>query len=211
MKAIKDFFKTAIFGGLAVILPVAILLIVFKWLYNFVSGAITPIAKLLSTGGLINSQTAAELIVILIFIGMCFFVGLFVKTRIGLWLYKLSEDLFLRKVPGYSTIKETTLQFFNRGDAPFSSVALAQIFCNDTLVTCFVTDEHPDGSCTVFVPTGPNPTSGQIFHLKAKYVHKVDIPVEATMRSIISCGKGSRALIEEHLRLTAKEEHEAPL
>ena len=84
-------------------------------------------------------------------------------------------------------------------ESPFSSVALARIFGNDTIATCFITDRHSDGSYTVFVPTGPNPTSGNIFHLKNEYVHPVSVPVEDVMRSIISCGRGSGKLIDAYL------------
>ena len=52
---------------------------------------------------------------------------------------------------------------------------------------------------TVFVPTGPNPTSGFIYHLPNKYIHKVDVRVEDAMRSVISCGTGSSALIQKKL------------
>ena len=52
-------------------------------------------------------------------------------------------------------VKETVNQLFNRKVSPFSSVALIQIFQNETLVTGFVTDEHEDDMSTVFVPTGP--------------------------------------------------------
>jgi uncharacterized membrane protein len=66
------------------------------------------------------------------------------------------------------------------------------------LVSAFITDTHTDGTYTVFVPTGPNPTSGNIFHLKGEYVHPVDVPVEDAMRSIISCGAGSSRLIKQY-------------
>jgi uncharacterized membrane protein len=77
-------------------------------------------------------------------------------------------------------------------------VALAQIFGNSTLVTCFVTDSHDDGSFTVFVPTGPNPTSGLIYHLEGQYVHPVKVPVQDAMRSVISCGAGSGKLLQQY-------------
>ena len=66
-------------------------------------------------------------------------------------------------------VKETVNQLFNRKSSPFSSVALIQIFQNETLVTGFVTDEHQNGTSSVFVPTGPNPTSGFIYHLPNEY------------------------------------------
>ena len=62
----------------------------------------------------------------------------------------------------------------------------------------FITDTHGDGSYTLFVPTGPNPTSGLIFHLEGRFVHPVNVPVQDAMRSIISCGAGSARLFAEY-------------
>ena len=94
--------------------------------------------------------------------------------------------------------KETVVQFLGDKKSPFSSVALVQIFGNETLVSAFVTDTHDNGDYTVFVPTGPNPTSGNIYHVKSRFVHPVDVPVEEAMRSIISCGAGSAGLISAY-------------
>jgi len=101
----------------------------------------------------------------------------------------------LIKVPGYTIIKETIVQFLGNKKSPFSLVALVNIFGNETMVTAFVTDEHSNESFTLFVPTGPNPTSGNIYHLRKEFVHKIEISVEDTMRSIISCGADSKKLI----------------
>ena len=84
-----------------------------------------------------------------------------------------------------------TMQILGRNKSAFSRVALVKLFNNDTLVTTFITDEHEDGSFTVFMPTGPNPTSGNIFHLNKDSVFPVEVSVEETLRSIISCGAGS--------------------
>ena len=77
-------------------------------------------------------------------------------------------------------------------------MALVRIFCNDTLVTAFVTERHDNGWYSVFVPTGPNPTSGNIYHLQPQYVHLIDQSVEVVMRSIISCGAGSAPIVKEY-------------
>ena len=102
---------------------------------------------------------------------------------------------FFSSRPPADDRRETVLQLLGRRKSPFSSVAFVQLFENNTLVTAFVTDEHDDGSYTVFVPTGPNPTSGQIFHLEGRFVHPIAVGVDDTMRSIISCGAGSSTLI----------------
>ena len=178
-------------------LPVAILASVTLWIFRLITGFIEPLTRILIKDSQVN-EYAADFIVIVLIISACFFVGVLVRTRLGGFFYRLIETRILKLAPGYSMIKDTVLQIFgSRKDSPFSSVALAQIFGNETLVTAFITDKHADGSYTLFVPTGPNPTSGLIYHVEGKYVHPVNIPVQDAMRSIISCGSGSAKLMQE--------------
>ncbi|VGO22533.1 DUF502 domain-containing protein [Pontiella sulfatireligans] len=194
----KNFFKTTILGGVIVILPTIILIFAFKWLFGVVGGGIQPLTNLvvdnLTLPDRYDELIATAIVLCVIVLG-CFMVGLFVRTRIGRWIYNGFESSLLSKAPGYKMVKETVNQFLGKKQSPFSSVALVQIFENDTKVTAFITDQHANGTVTVFVPTGPNPTSGFIYHLNEKYVHPVDVAVEDAMRSVISCGAGSGALI----------------
>ena len=197
MSRMKSLIKTSFLGGLTVILPVAILVFVFKWVFGVVARVIQPLTNLI----LIKSnlrEIMADLLALAIIITVCFIVGVVVKTQIGRFIHTSLENSILKFAPGYSLIKETIMQFLGRKKTPFSSVALVQVFGNETMLTAFVTDEHSDGSYTVFVPTGPNPTSGNIYHLESRFVHQVDVPVEDAMRSIISCGAGSAMLIDAY-------------
>ena len=199
MQRTKNFFKTTLLGGVIVILPTFILVSAFKWLFNFVSQAIHPLTNLVVKNLTLPKpldEWVATLIVLSVIILSCFAVGLFVRTRLGQMIYHSFETSLLSKAPGYKMIKETVNQFLGKKKSPFSSVALVQIFENDTKVTAFITDRHENGTITVFVPTGPNPTSGFIYHLDPQYVHPVEISVEDAMRSVISCGAGSDALIK---------------
>ena len=195
MKKFRSFIKTTLLGGLVVILPVTIIAAVFGWLYIKVTGWIQPLTNIVvKTVGV--GEFLSSLIVICVIVGFCFLIGLAVKTQVGRFVHEKLESKVLKIAPGYNLVKETVLQFLGRKKSPFSRVALVQIFENQTKVTAFVTDEHEDGSYTVFVPTGPNPTSGQIFHLDSRFVHPIDVKIEVAMRSIISCGAGSNRLIE---------------
>ena len=194
MERIKSFFKTSLLGGLIVILPVALLLFLVTWVFDLATGLIAPLTDVVLSRTQMG-RILADLIVIGVVISTCFVVGVFVRTRLGALIYRAIEKRLLGRVPGYSLIKETVLQFLGGKQTPFSSVALARIFGNETMVSSFITDRHADGSFTIFVPTGPNPTSGNIYHLKKEFVHPVDVSVEDTMRSIISCGAGSAKLI----------------
>ena len=196
MNRMKAFFKTSLLGGIVVILPVVILTFVFTWVFDFVTNRIQPLTNVVIKQYEIP-EISADVFVIFIIIMVCFTVGVFVTTKLGKFVYRSIENRILKAAPGYSLIKETIVHILGEKESPFSTVALARIFGNETLVSSFVTDKHADGSFTVFVPTGPNPTSGNIFHLKGEYVHPVDVPVEEVMRSIISCGAGSKKLIED--------------
>jgi uncharacterized membrane protein len=197
MERLKHFLRTSLLGGVVVILPVAILVSVTLWIFDLVTGIIQPLTRLLISDSQLN-EIAAEILVIVLILMVCFFVGVLVRTRLGGFLYRFIETRILKLAPGYSMIKETVLQIFgSKKDSPFSSVAMVQVFENDTRMTAFITDTHADGSYTVFVPTGPNPTSGLIYHLQGKYVQPVNIPVQDAMRSIISCGAGTAKLLQD--------------
>lgn len=199
LKRIKKFFKTTLLGGVIVILPTIILVFAFKWLFGVVANGIRPLTTLVIDNIDLPDrydELIATLIVLSVIILGCFLVGLFVRTRLGQIFYTGLENSVLSRAPGYKMVKETVNQFLGKKESPFASVALVQIYENDTKVTAFITDRHDDGTVTVFVPTGPNPTSGFIYHLQEKYVHPVNISVEDAMRSVISCGAGSERLIK---------------
>lgn len=199
MNKLKRFFTTSLLGGIIVILPVVILFIAANWIFRLITGLIQPMTNvLLKTTGL--PEIVADIIVIALILIVFFIVGVFVRTKMGKWIYSSIEDSVLKVAPGYTLIKETVLQFIGNKKPPFSSVALVRIFQNDTLVSGFITDTHEDGTCTVFVPTGPNPTSGNIYHVPKESVYIVDVPVETAMRTIISCGAGSKSLVEDFRR-----------
>lgn len=194
MNKIKEFIKSMVVGGLLVILPLAIFLFAVNWVFGMVHKIILPLTNAMEHKVQLG-PVVLDLIVIFLLIIVCFIVGAFVRTKLGKMIYHAIETKLLKKAPGYSLVKETVSQFLGNKQSPFSGVALAAIFGNDTMVSAFITDVHDDGSYTVFVPTGPNPTSGNIYHLKKEFVHPVDVSVEDAMRSIISCGAGSKTLI----------------
>ena len=197
MNRFRNFVKTSLIGGLAVVLPLAILIFTFRWLFNLITSIIQPLTNLMMTRGHFQEMVAALLVMAIILAG-CFVIGIVVKTRVGRFLHGALESRILKRAPGYTLIRDTIMQFVDQDRSPFSSAALVRIYSNETLMTAFITDHQPDGRYTVFVPTGPNPTSGNIFHLPGEYVYVIDVPIEEVMRSIISCGAGSKRLLDAY-------------
>lgn len=197
MLRLKNFFKTTLLGGVTVLLPVVLTYFFLRWVFNFVRDMVDPLSKVVVENHLPRQYIwAAHLIVLTLVVCLCFFVGLIVKTRFGGFIYHIFEKKILKIAPGYTIFRETIKQFLGQERTPFSRVALVRIFNNDTLTTAFITDEHPDGYYSVYVPSGLNPTTGLIYHLRKENVFLVEASVEETMRSIISCGAGSRRLID---------------
>ncbi|MFW6154732.1 MAG: DUF502 domain-containing protein [Planctomycetota bacterium] len=199
MAKLRTFIYTTLLGGVVVVLPTVIMLFLVSWIVGLVAGWIAPVTgELVKRTNMVHALAVAVTLISLL-LG-CFLIGLIVRTRMGGWLFAFIERHGLKRMPGYSVVKETVAQLLGGAKSPFAQVALVQLFSNDTLASGFVTDTHDDGSCTVFVPTGPNPTSGVIYHLPGHCVHYIDVPVEETMRSIISCGAGSGKLIDAYRR-----------
>lgn len=195
MQKLKKFIKTTVLGGVVILLPVLLTFFFLRWLYNFITRLISPLTRLVVETAEMQ-ELLADLLVIVVIVAICFFVGLLVKTKLGRYLYRQLEKRILKVMPGYTLFRNTIKQFLGQEKKPFSRVALVQAFGNSTLMTGFVTDEHPDGRYTVFLPSALNPTTGLILHLEKRYVHLVDVSVEETMRSIISCGAGSGKLLD---------------
>ena len=205
MNGFKAFVKTTLVGGLLVVLPVGILVYIFNWVFYLLLTGVAPLVVLV-LGEEARHDTIAQIMAVVIILTVCFLIGLVLRTSFGHWVHAGVEDKLLSRAPGYTVIKETLLQFMGSKKSPFSSVAMVRPFGGDTWVSGFLTDEHDGGLFTVFVPTGPNPTSGNIYHLEGQHVCPVDVPVEQVMRSIISCGAGSGAMIAQLPEQAAKSE-----
>ena len=186
--------------GVAVMLPITIVLMFLRWLYVVTTDLIQPItAYVVEWSGL--GPWLADFIVIALILLALFVIGLVVRTRVGGYLLELIEAGLFKNLPFYKLVKETVSQFVGTDrPSPFSKVALVRLFGDEVATTAFVTAEHEHGFYTVFVPTGPNPTSGLMFHVPADRVQVVEgISVETAMRTVIGCGVGAQPILKAGL------------
>lgn len=191
--------QSTLFAGFTILLPLLVVFTLFNWVLAFIVKILSPF-----TNSFVNhtgvSIITAHIIVVTGFLSTCFILGYYTKTTVGKEVYEKIELKLLIRIPGYRIIKETLKQFLGQKNTPFSSVALVRLYDNETLVTAFVTDEHENGTYTVFVPTGPNPTSGNIYHVDKTQLIKVNASVEDTMRSILGCGAGSYNVLKFNVK-----------
>jgi len=192
-KNFKEFLTTTMIGGFLVLLPITIFIFLVQFVFRIVAKVIKPIAQFFSSVEM--ADFLANLLAFIIVVAFCFAVGLLVRTRSGNTIIKYFNAQYLSKLPFYSTIQEIVQQIFGKKENSFSQVVLVDVF--DTLMTGFVTDEHPNGIYTVFVPTAPNPTNGFVFHVKKEKLIFTEVKPEDAMRTVIGVGTGSSVMFKE--------------
>ncbi len=120
--------------------------------------------------------------------------------------FAIFEGEYLRNVPLYGTLKELVQQFSGLKKVPFSQVVLIDPFDSGVLMTGFITEKVSDDIYTIFVPTAPNPTNGNIYHVPKSRLKLISTPAEAAMRTVVGMGTGSTCLFKEREVETKKPE-----
>lgn len=196
-----NFLKSALIAGVLAMLPLALVVLVFGWVYGLVAGALAPI-----TAPIRLPLALANLMVVAAIVALSLLLGIAVMTRPGKALFAGLERTLLHPIPGYLSAKDTLALFAGtKKRAAFLSVVLVDLTGHGVLVTGFVTEEHSDGSNTVFVPTSPNPTSGTVYHVPPHALTLTDVPAETALRCVISCGSGADILLAGVRRATPQE------
>lgn len=189
----KSFLQTTLIGGFGAVLPTVMLVILFQWSIKLIEKYLKPLVELFQVDSrLINIMiyVVAVLAILLLF----FLIGLIIQTHLGNRVRNYLEKVFLLKLPGYKTLKDIVMQFLDSKSTFLKEVVLVDVFGNGTLMTGFITDQT-DEYITVFIPTGPNPTSGNIMHVPRSRIIASSSAVETAVKSIISCGAGSNDVI----------------
>jgi len=191
LKKFRRFLWTTLIGGVVALAPLTLIILLFRWVINVIGRNLSPVVDrfLQDPDPDPLFQLALYVLTFIAVLLFCFIIGIIVRTRLWAFLNQ-AEDRYLLKIPGYKLVKETVQQFFGKNRSFFREVVLVDIFNSGTLMTGFITDDQGE-IITVFVPTGPNPTSGNIYHMQKDRVMKTSASVENGMQSIISCGAGS--------------------
>ena len=203
MSGLSHFIRQSFIGGLLVVLPITILLVVFRWVFTTVEELIQPLSLPLAQRVDAPEVFIDLLVIIMIMIG-CFLIGTLASTGLGKWLHTRFDSSLAKLAPGYNLVRDIIHQLFgDNANSPFrqGDVAKVRLFGADvtTETTAIITSRHDNDWYTVFVPTGPNPTSGLIYHLPPNQVELLGgIKVEEALKTIIACGAGSGELFSRN-------------
>jgi uncharacterized membrane protein len=150
MKTVTALLKMTLIGGLLIVLPLWVSLLL---LFKAIKGALAllqPIAKLVPQK-FVHHDVVALCLLILI----CFAVGLLIRTRVGHLIGDWLEQHLLGRLPGFSIVRGMIRQFAGEKDEQSFEPALVEI--EEALVPAFIIEKHADGQFTVFVSSSPTP------------------------------------------------------
>jgi len=188
MKVAREFITSTLIGGMFVVVPVYLaVLLLLKGMQSVVS-LVRPIAALMP-----DAVPAEGLLSLLVLVGICFVVGAAVRTRAGRAARERVEVVFFERLPGYGLLRSLTQRLAGDTDEASWKPAFAEI--EDALAPAFVIEEHDDGRYTVFVPSIPTPLAGAVYILDRSRVQLLDVPFTQAIKSISRWGSGSKELL----------------
>ena len=188
MRYAREFVTSTLVGGLLIVVPVYLAVLLLLKGMKSVAGLVRPIAALLP-----DWIPAEGFFSLLLVLTICFLVGVAVRTRSGRAVRERMEVAFFERLPGYGLLRSLTQRL--SGDSDESAWMPALVEIEEALVPAFIIETLDDGRFTVFVPSVPTPLAGAVYILRPERVHILDVPFTQAIRSISRWGSGSRDLV----------------
>jgi uncharacterized membrane protein len=188
MKSTWEFIVNTVVGGLLVLVPIYLAILLLLKAMQSVAGLVRPVAALLPP-----SLPAEHLLSLLLVLAICFLIGLAVRSATGRAIRERMEKSLFERIPGYALIRSLTQRLAGESRENVWQPALAEI--EEALVPAFIIEELEDGSFTVFVPSIPTPLAGAVYVLSRERVHPLDIPFTQAIQTVSRWGSGAKDLV----------------
>ena len=187
MKFARQFVVNALIGGLLILFPIYLAILILLKGMQSVAALVRPLT------GLLPAWLPAEgLLSLALVLVICFLIGLAVRTRVG-GIFRARMESLLEKLPGYALFRSLTQRIAGEGRENAWKPALVEI--EEALVPAFIIEEIEDGRFTVFVPSVPTPFAGAVYILTPERVHALDVPFTQAFSSVSRWGSGSKDLV----------------
>ncbi len=181
--------KTAFVKGLFVIIPLMFIIFLLQGTIGILRELLEPFAGLLPAKSLFGyGHTDFTVLVLLLIVTVI--VGFIQGDRNKAGIIKKIESY----IPGFSVIKKI-LGEDSRADINNKVIScLATI--DDAWLFAFILETGKEGMLTVFVPSAPTPTSGNIYFMTEQQVKRLDIEPKEIFKCITQLGIGADKMLE---------------
>ena len=181
MKSLIKFVKTTVFGGLVVVIPIAVIIIVMADFFDKLVKMTAPLTAKMPFGVFTNA-ILATLVVVLFILAIFFIAGLLFNTFWGRSAKNWLEESFFEHIPMYSTLKDLTKRVIGIENSNFPVVEI-DIQGSGVSVLGVVVEEIVDGRLMVYTPLSPLVSVGQLYIVGKDKVKELD----ASIPEVINC------------------------
>jgi uncharacterized membrane protein len=188
MKMIAEFARTTLIGGILVLLPVYLAVLLLLKAFSGLMALVAPVTAQMPAGAQFR-----QLIAVLVILAACFIAGIVVQTGPGGRGIRELQRRVLEKIPGYKLLRGLLGRL--SGDETAEGFIPALVEIEDALVPALIVEELADGQCVVLVPSVPTPVAGALYILPASRVHRISVPLTQVFKVYSKWGEGAGALV----------------
>lgn len=194
--SVFGFIKATAIGGVFVLAPIVVLVILVAKVVSFLYDMIRPWTSYLPVHNLAGAALAL-LLGIVALLGVCFLAGLLAHTTLAAWATRTIESAIVSALPGYALIKSMGEGIAGLGDKSRRRGVLVRR--DDHSRIGVLMDELDDGRCLVFVPGVPSPWSGQLYVVTRDRLEEIDAPLHDIMDLLQRLGIGAPKVFQREL------------
>jgi uncharacterized membrane protein len=192
MKALYDFLKSTLVGGLIFLLPLVVIVFVIGKALTLSMKVAEPMAGVLpvdSVAGIALANVVGLVVIML----LCFVAGLAARNSLASSAVREAETRFLWKIPAYSFVKGITDSFGGDEGTATMKPVLAKL--DDASQLAFEVERLDDGRVVVYVPGAPDPWSGGILVMTEDRIEPLPITMVAAVQNLRALGRGTTAIL----------------
>jgi uncharacterized membrane protein len=198
-----NFLKSALVNGLAILLPVVLVFLAIKEIFELLVNVATPIADLFPPGTF-DHVKETEILAVLLIMGLAIFVGILSKVKAGQVLGHSIEKNTLYKIPMYRMLKSLVGAFLNLESETSFKPAFLENGAGD-LEPAYVIEDHGRPRVVVLIPWAPTAFAGSVKLVKRECVHYLDVTLDEFSLSLTHLGTGMSELLPENHGVPRKE------
>jgi uncharacterized membrane protein len=197
------FIKSALVNGLAMLLPVVLVFLAIREIFELLVNIATPIADLFPEGTFDHIKET-EILAVLLIIGLAIFLGILSKMKAGRVLGHGIEKYTLNKIPMYRMLKSLVGAFLNLESEESFKPAFLETDSGD-LEPAYVIEDRGRPLVVVMIPWAPTAFAGSVKLVKRERVHRLDVTLDEFSLSLTHLGTGMSELLPEEHGIPIKE------
>lgn len=199
MKGILTLIKVILQGGLLVLLPILLFVLILIEIVDLLVLLATPIADLLPHGTFDDAKFTG-IIAIILLLGVSLIIGIFMQSAMARRWGNLIEDNTFGRLPAYRFFKSLIRGLIgaDKADDKFKPALFSSQDGQKEI--CYIVEDHEDGDITVLIPWAPAAFAGSVKLVKKEYVQTLDATLSEVSLVLNHLGLGGGKILGKKIK-----------